>query len=108
MIDLGRLLLSEAHTYSRCRGCVVFALLRTFGCAQRSVDDVVGAFGHRAIAMGGGVGAGVVQRRIAGDTPVHERRRRGVTSSAAVVLVVVKPEAGDVRSKDAAGARRQA
>jgi hypothetical protein len=33
------------------------------------VNDVVGGFGHRAIAMGGGVGMGVVQRRKAGETP---------------------------------------
>jgi branched-subunit amino acid ABC-type transport system permease component len=33
------------------------------------VDDVVGGFGHRAIAIGGGVGLGVVQRRKAGETP---------------------------------------
>jgi branched-subunit amino acid ABC-type transport system permease component len=33
------------------------------------MDDVVGGFGHRAIAIGGGVGFGVVQRREAGETP---------------------------------------
>jgi hypothetical protein len=32
------------------------------------MDDVVGRFGHRAIAIGG-VEAGVVQRREAGESP---------------------------------------
>jgi hypothetical protein len=65
---MGRLLSRKSHTSSGCRRCVLFALLRTFRCAQRSMDDVVGRFGHRAIAIGG-VEAGVVQRRKAGESP---------------------------------------
>lgn len=68
MVILGWLLDREPHIGSRGRGCVLVALSRTFGSVQRSVDDVVGGFGHRAIAMGG-VGMGVVQRRKAGETP---------------------------------------
>lgn len=68
MVVLGRLLGRKPHTGGWGRGCVLFALSRTFGCVQRSVDDAVGGFGHRAIAIGG-VGMGVVQRRKAGETP---------------------------------------
>ena len=69
MVALGRLLNGKPHAGSRGRGCVLFALSRTFGRVQRSVDDVVGGFGHRAIATGSGIGMGDVQRRKAGETP---------------------------------------
>lgn len=69
VVVLGWLLHRKPHTGSWSRGCVLFALSRTFGSVQRSVDDVVGGFGHRAIAIGGGVKLGVVQRRKAGETP---------------------------------------
>jgi len=69
------------------------------------VDDVVGGFGHRAIAIGG-VGMGVYQRRKAGETPfTNDRQRQGVTSVTGAV--VVETVDGGVRSRDAAGARGQ-
>ena len=107
MADLGRLLKGKTHTRSGCRRCVLFAVLRMFGCAQRSVDDVVGGFGHRAIAIGGGVGSGVVQRRKAGETPVANDSDKSVTSVTGADLVV-KTVYGGVRSREAAGARGQA
>lgn len=107
MVVLGRLLNREPHTGGRSRGCVFFALVRTFGCVQRSVDDVVGGFGHRAIAIGGGVGMGVVQRRKAGETPFANDSDKSVTSVTGAVLVV-ETVYGGVRSREAAGARGQA
>jgi hypothetical protein len=71
------------------------------------MDDVVGGFGHRAIAIGlVGVEAGVVQRRKADETPFTK-------GSDEVSLLLQRPSssrslcAGDVRNGDAAGARGQ-
>jgi hypothetical protein len=71
------------------------------------MDDVVGGFGHRAIAIGGGVGLGVVQRREAGETPfakdadkVSLCNKRGRRQDSGW--------SSGVRGRDAAGARGQA
>ena len=107
MVVFGWLLDRKPHTGGRGGGRVLFALVRTFGCVQRSVDDVVGGFGHRAIAVGGGVGMGVVQGRKAGETPLANDSDKSVTSVTGAVLVV-ETVCGGVRSREAAGARGQA